>query len=69
MQILFLIRDSHPKYTKNSHNSAMKRQTALLKNGPGTQMDILAKSYRRDGQAHTGGHAVDGEVGFQNGGM
>lgn len=32
-------------------------------------MDILAKSYRRDGQAHTGGHAVDGEVGFQNGGM
>lgn len=30
-------------------------------------MDVSAKSYPRGGRARTGSHAVDGEVGFQNG--
>ena len=36
MQKTYLIKDCYPKYTKNSENSTIRKQTAQIKNGPKT---------------------------------
>ena len=47
LQMMFLIRSSYLKYTKNSYNSMSKNQTTQLKNAQRIWMDIFSKTTYR----------------------
>lgn len=43
LQKTHLIKNCYPKYTKNSENSTVRKQTSLLGNGPKALIDLLTK--------------------------
>ena len=44
--MIYLIRSSYPKYTKNSYNLTSENQTTPLKNGHRVVIDIFPKANR-----------------------